>query len=59
MQGRERVRTLSVRRPKVHTTNPQKGEKVEKVGVKKKEQIEKQKGIGSALKRHQSHIINK
>ena len=35
MQGRERVRTLSVQRPQPHTTNPWKEEKDKIVGVKK------------------------
>ena len=38
MQGRERVRTLSVQRPQPHTTNPWKEEKI-KQETKKKEQI--------------------
>ena len=35
VQGRERVRTLSVQRPQPHTTNPWKGEKDKTVGDKK------------------------
>ena len=34
VQGRERVRTLSVQRPQPHTTNPWKEEKDETVGDK-------------------------
>ena len=37
VQGRERVRTLSVQRPQPHTTNPWKEEKDKTVGDKKKE----------------------
>ena len=35
MQGRERVRTLSVQRPQPHTANPWKEEKDKTVGEKK------------------------
>ena len=35
VQGRERVRTLSVQRPQPHTTNPGKEEKDKTVGDKK------------------------
>ena len=35
MEGRERVRTLSVQSPQPHTTNPWKEEKDKIVGVKK------------------------
>ena len=39
MHGRERVRTLSIRRPQPHTTYPWKEEKEKIVGDKKTEHI--------------------
>ena len=39
VQGRERVRTLSVGRPQPHTTNPWKEEKDKTLGDKKEKQI--------------------
>ena len=36
VQGRERVRTLSIREPQPHTTNPWKDEKEKMLGDKKR-----------------------
>ena len=58
VQGRERVRTLSVQRPQPHTTNPWKEEKDKTVGDKKRKNRScQQESIGSALETCQSHTI--
>ena len=58
VQGRERVRTLSVQRPQPHTTNPWKEENDKTVGDKKRKSRScQQESIGSALKTRHSHTI--
>ena len=50
MQGRERVRTLSVQRPQPHTTNPWKEEKDKIVGDKKERGHANRKALALLLK---------
>ena len=59
LQGQEKVRTLSIRKPQPHTTNKWKEEKEKILGGKKrsKSRLSQQETIGAGLKTRQSHTI--
>ena len=57
MQGWEKMRTLVIRRPQPHTTNPWKAEREKILGDEKKEQIRPVRGHWLYIKTRQSHTI--
>ena len=59
MQGRERVRTVSVQRPQPHTTNPWKQEKDKIVGDKKERADHANRKALAVLLKPASPILSK